>query len=103
MRYFQARWWPMSQIKNCHQTFKKQEDSGPGLSGNTPDLKPIENLWVVLKNKVSEQQPSSFEHLENVIKIRTHDTTFKYCFKLIESMPRRLNMVIENKSGNIKY
>ena len=62
----------MSQIKICHHTFKKQEDLGPGLSGNNPDLKPIENLWVVSINKVSEQQPSSFEHLENVIK--TTDT-----------------------------
>ena len=32
MRYFQARWRPMSQIKNCLQLFEKQEESGPSLA-----------------------------------------------------------------------
>ena len=30
--------------------------------GNTPDLNAIKNLKMVLKNKVSEQQPSSLKH-----------------------------------------
>ena len=27
--------------------------------GNSPDLNPIENLWCVMKNKVSEKHPTS--------------------------------------------
>ena len=27
--------------------------------GNNPDLNPIENLWCVMKNKVSEKHPTS--------------------------------------------
>jgi len=33
---------------------------------NRPDLNPIENLWIVLKNKDYEKQPSSHKQLENV-------------------------------------
>ena len=59
-------------------------------TGNSPDLNLIENLWVVLKNKVSEQQPSSLKHLENVMKtVWTRELSSEYCRKLIESMPIR--------------
>jgi transposase len=36
--------------------------------GNSPDLNPIENLWSVMKQKVSEKQPSSLKSLEQAIK-----------------------------------
>ena len=72
--------------------------------GNSPDLNPIENLWVILKNKVAEEQPSSLKQLENVIKkVWTLGITSEYCCKLIESVPRRLMMVIDNKGGHTKY
>ena len=36
--------------------------------GNSSDLYPIENLWVTLKDKVADKQPSSAKQLEAVIK-----------------------------------
>ena len=72
--------------------------------GNSPDQNPIENLWVDLKYKVSEQQPSSLKHLKNMIKtVWTGDKTSEYCCKLTKSLPKHMKMVIENKSGNTKY
>ena len=72
--------------------------------GNSPDLNPIENLWVILKNKVAEEQPSSLKQMENVIKkVWTLGITSEYCCKLIVSMPRRFKMVIDNKGGHTKY
>ena len=69
--------------------------------GNSPDLNPIEILWVILKNKVAEEQHSSLKQLENVIKkVRTLGIISEYCCKLIESMPKRLKMVIDNKGGH---
>ena len=83
----------------CH---KSKIVSSFDWPGNSPDLNPIENLLVVLENKVSEQ-PSTFKQLENVIKtVWTRDITFKYCCKLIEIIPR-LKMVIDNKGGQTKY
>ena len=39
-----------------------------GVSGNNPDLNFKENLWIVLKNKVSKKQPSSAKELKKAIK-----------------------------------
>ena len=36
--------------------------------GNSPDLNPIENCWVILKQKVAAHNPSSLTHLKQVIK-----------------------------------
>ena len=48
---------------------------------------------------MAEEQPSSLKQLENVKKkVWTLGITSEYCCKLIESMPRRLKMVIDNKS-----
>ena len=59
----------------CHKSkivinfLKSKKNRVLNWPGNSPDLNPIENLWVVLKKNASEQQPSSLlKHLENVIK-----------------------------------
>ena len=63
--------------------------------GNSPDLNPIENLWMVVKNKVAEKQASSAKELEKAIKeVWVKEITPEYCRKLIESMPKRLNDVM---------
>ena len=71
--------------------------------GNSPDLNPIENLWNILKNKVADRHPSSVKDLEETIKnVWVHELSSEFCRKLIESMPRRLELVI-NKGGHTKY
>ena len=37
--------------------------------GNSPDLNPIENLWLVIKNEVADQHYTSMEPLKTAIKI----------------------------------
>ena len=36
-------------------------------SGNSPDLKPIENLWEIVKSKVADKQHSSAGALKQTI------------------------------------
>ena len=72
--------------------------------GNSPDLNPIENLWTLMKNKVSEKQPTSGAELVKVIKEDwVKEISKEYCQSLIDSMPRRIEAVIKNKGGHTKY
>ena len=72
--------------------------------GNSPDLNPIENLWSVIQNKVSEKHPTSLGALQSVIKeVWGKEISSDYCCKLTESMPHRLQKLIKNKEGHTKY
>ena len=72
--------------------------------GNSPDLKPIENLWMVMKDKVAEKQPSSLSDLCRATKkVWVKDISKEYCANLVNSMPRHLAAVIQNNSGHTKY
>ena len=67
-------------------------------------LIPIENLWTLMKNKVSEKQPTSGAELVKVIKeVWVKEISKEYCQSLIDSMPRRIEAVIKNKGGHTKY
>ena len=59
----------------CHQTKavkKWLDDNGFQIlgpwPGNSPDLNPIENCWVILKQKVAARNPSSLSHLKLGVK-----------------------------------
>ena len=59
--------------------------------GNSPDLNPIENSWVILKQKVATHNPSSLTFLKQVIKeIWVKKITPEYYEKLCLSMPKRI-------------
>jgi hypothetical protein len=95
----------------CHRTAavsrwltqQGMEVLGP-WPGSSPDLNPIENLWTIMKQKVTEQQPTSAESLINAIKrVWTNEITAEYCATLVSSMPARIKAVLENKGRYTKY
>jgi transposase len=75
-----------------------------GWPGSSPDLNPIENVWVTMKRKVSQHNPSSLEHLKAIItEVWVREITEEYCKRLIHSMPDRIQQVLKNKGGHTKY
>ena len=72
--------------------------------GNFPDLNPIENLWLILKDKVASKQPKSMDDLKRIIvQCWSQEITVEYCQNLIMSMPKRIENVIKNKGYPTKY
>ncbi len=69
----------------------------------SPDLKPIEHLWGILKKQVEHHSPSSIQSLKEVILEEWKKIDLAKCRQLVHSMPRRLGAVIKNHGGHTKY
>ena len=95
---------PCHKSKVVQQFLNSQHINVLDWPGNSPDLNPIENLWALLKTKVSQRQPSCLEEMRKVIKeVWVHELSPDYYLNLVNSMQRRLQEVIKNKGGHTKY
>ena len=71
----------------------------------SPDLSPIEHLWVHIKGRLKEYPTPPrgvwdiWEEAEEV----WNNIGLEVCWNLIESVPRRLEAVIKTKGGYTKY
>lgn len=70
---------------------------------NSPDLNPIENAWSLLKSKVAARCPKTLAELEHVASEEWEKIPRSYFESLINSMPRRINQVIERSGGKADY
>jgi transposase len=72
---------------------------------NSPDLNPIENLWSELKRRLGnyEEIPKGMLELWERVQVVWDNLVPEYCQKLIESMPRRMAIVLERKGKSIPY
>ena len=95
---------PCHRSKIVSEFLKKKKIKTIDWPGNSPDLNPIENLCSLLKNKVTDRQPTSAQEMEMTIQlVWIHEITPEYCRNLVESMPRRLQAVLNNRGGHTKY
>ncbi len=69
----------------------------------SPDLNPIEHLWVILKRKVEERKVSNIHQLRDVVMEEWKRTLVATCESLVNSMPKRVKAVLENNGGHTKY
>lgn len=69
----------------------------------SPDLNPIENLWSDVKNEIAQHNYKNAEELWKGIQNAWYSIPKERCQRLVESMPRRLQAVIENKGFSTKY
>src|SRR5665648_27516 len=69
----------------------------------SPDLNPIENLWNVLKARVYARFPQSMEEMEAVIREEWAEIDLKFISRICRSMPRRLQLLLDNDGHKISY
>ncbi|KAG1693198.1 Rho GTPase-activating protein 26 [Nymphon striatum] len=92
----------------CHTSCKMRtffEESGLEVldwPGNSPDINPIENLWVIMKRRLQKEDCSTMTKLISAgIRAWYHDEELaKMCSNLVESMPNRVQMLVKAKGGH---
>ena len=88
-------------------TKKWHQDRGvklfEGWPGNSPDLNPIENLWSQMKNLQRHERATSIAGLKRIAKKVWDNITPEYLQSLYESMPRRMQAVVDAQGGHTKY
>ncbi len=70
---------------------------------NSPDLNPIENIWGIVKRKMRNKRPKNADELKATVKETWASIPPQQCHKLITSMPRRIETVINAKGAPTKY
>lgn len=72
--------------------------------GCSPDLNIIENVWMVMKQKIAAHNPTSEADLIHWIRrVWVQEITPDLCKKLARSMPGRIETVLQNKGYHCKY
>ena len=88
-------------------TKKWHQDRGvklfEGWPGNSPDLNPIENLWSQMKNLQRHERATSIAGLKRIAQKVWDNITPAYLQSLYESMPRRMQAVVDAQGGHTKY
>lgn len=69
----------------------------------SPDINIIENLWSIIKYKVSKYYTKSAEDLWNVIQKEWLEIDNTTLFKLYDSIPHRLKQICANKGHHCNY
>jgi transposase len=69
----------------------------------SPDLNPIENVWVELKKHVRARRPTNLTQLHKLCQEEWANIHLTYCGKLVEGYPKRLTQVKQYKGNATKY
>ena len=71
----------------------------------SPDLNPIENLWMILKRRISARDPpaKTVKELKAVVQEEWKTIPVDDVKRLVKSMPKRAKLVIKAKGFGTKY
>ena len=70
---------------------------------NSPDLNPIENLWLIIKNKVEKRMPKDVEQLKEFLAEEWEAIPEETVINLVRSMKTRCELVLEKNGDRIPY
>ncbi len=69
----------------------------------SPDLNPTEHMWGILKWKMEERKVTNIHQICDVVMEEWKRTPVATCEALVNSMPKRVKVVLENNGGHTKY
>jgi hypothetical protein len=64
-------------------------------------VNPIENVWNVLKARVYARFPQTMEEMETFIREEWADFDLKFISRIWRSMPRRLQLLLDNDGHTV--
>ncbi len=96
---------PCHRAKNTQIWFEMNGIDVMSWPSRSPDLNPIENLWGMLARIVYEggKQYNSISDLKSSIISSWERITTEYLENLIDSMPKRMDAVLNSRGGPTKY
>ena len=69
----------------------------------SPDLNPIENLWSILDKQCRDRRPGNENELFQILEEKWKSLDISLLTKLVDSMPKRCQAVIDSKGYPTKY
>jgi hypothetical protein len=101
---FQQDGAPCHRSKRVHEFIRSQRLDLLTWPGNSADLSPIENLWKIVKDRVSARKPQNIPDLIQAIKrVWTQEVTPELCQKLALSVQNRMRLILRNNGYSCKY
>nr|XP_031847715.1 uncharacterized protein LOC116433609 [Nomia melanderi] len=91
--------------RSRHCTAWKEENHIDVLDwpSQSPDANPIENVWAIMKIKLRGKKHNTIKKLIRQIRLVWRSLSRDYAITLVESMPRRCKLIIDNGSDWAPY
>lgn len=100
---FQQDLDPKHTSKCAKEYFRKNKIRCLEWVPQSPDLNPIEHLWQELERRVSNRKPASKTELKQILLSAWESIPSTFTKNLVDSMPRRVQAVINARGLPTKY
>jgi transposase len=101
--YFQQDGAPAHRAKTSISEISKKCSLISDWPPNSPDLSVIENLWGILKRKVSEESPKTIPELKQILIQEWNNLDQTMIDELIKSTPHRFKLCLDHHGVSIGH